>query len=889
MRDQTGFWRKCRALFRQLRRAMIFTALVLACAVLWLNKIGLPDFLKRPLVETLRARGVELEYARLRLSFTRGLVADNVHIGRARMTNSPALSLKQIQLRLNYRALLHRHLQIDGLVLRQGKLIWPLSPTNALVLDHIQTHLWFQSNDKWSLDDFQADFAGVKLSVSGDITHASALRDWKIFHGPTTNTAAARQAGLQKFADTLRQIHLAGEPQLSLTVNGDARDPLSFLVHLTVNAPYVDTPWGLAQGLQFAARLKACPETSSNPDPSCAWWTNAQPYQLEWTAQISQLESEKLNARSVSCSGFWNAPELAVTNLSAKLDGGRLNAGMRLNVGTREFTFTNSSCFDPHAIAALLTEKTRDWLAQFSWTQPPSLQAGGSLILPAWTGRQPDWRGAVQPTVRLAGEFIVTNGTFRGVSTDRAHGHFSYSNLVWRLPDLVVTRPEGALALAGIENDGTRNYHWHVRGVLNPKAIQPFLTMSDAERSLKLFTFTKPLFLDADVRGRLYDYDSIGAAGRMALTNFTIRGETVGSVESTFRYTNRFLEFLQPHLQTGAQTMTADGIAVDFNLWRIYFTNGFSSTADPGIVARAIGPKVGKIMEPYRFGQPCRVSVNGCAPLRGANDADLRFDVDDASLEVLKLKTPRITGKIHWLGQTLILSNVTASFYGGDANGSANFDFRPKEGANFGFTANVKNADLHLLANDLSSPTNHLEGALSGRFVMTSANSKNWRTWNGYGRANLHDGLIWDVPIFGILSPVLNTFTPGLGSSRATDATARFAMTNGVAFSDDLEIRSTMMRLQYSGTVDLQSRVNAHVTAQLLRDTWVVGPLISTALWPVSKLLEYKITGTIQKPANEPVYIPQLIPQFLLMPLHPVRSLEEILSTGADTNAPPVK
>jgi len=168
---------------------------------------------------------------------------------------------------------------------------------------------------------------------------------------------------------------------------------------------------------------------------------------------------------------------------------------------------------------------------------------------------------------------------------------------------------------------------------------------------------------------------------------------------------------------------------------------------------------------------------------------------------------------------------------------------------------------------------------------MTSANSKNWRTWNGYGRANLHDGLIWDVPVFGILSPVLNTVTPGLGSSRATDAAARFAMTNGMAFSDDLEIRSTMMRLQYSGTVDLQSRVNAHVTAQLLRDTWVVGPLVSTALWPVSKLFEYKITGTLEKPASEPVYIPQ----FLLMPLHPIRSLQEMLSIGTDTNAPPVK
>jgi len=883
MRDQTGFWRKCRTLFRQLRRAMIFAALVLACAVLWLDKIGLPDFLKRPLVETLRTRGVELEYARLRLSFTRGLVADNVHIGRARMTNSPVFSLQQIQLRLNYRALLHRRLQIDGLVLHQGKFVWPLSPTNALVLDHIQTYLRFQANDTWSLDNFQADFAGAKLSVSGDIAHASALRDWKIFYGPTTN-AAARQAGLQKFADTLRQIHLAGAPQLSLVVNGDARDPLSFLVRLMASAPYVDTPWGLAQGIQFAARLKARAGTSANSDPSWAWWTNAQPYQLEWIAQVSQLKSEKLNARSVSCSGFWSAPELAVTNLSAKLDGGQLNASMRLNVGTREFTFINSSCFDPRAIAALLTEKTQDWLAQFSWTQPPSLQAGGSLILPAWTGHQPDWRSEVQPTVRLAGEFTVTNGAFRGVTVDSARGHFSYSNLVWRLPDLVVTRPEGALALAGIENDNSRNYHWHVRGVLNPKAIQPLLTTSNAERSLKFFTFTKPLFLDADVRGRLYDYDSIGAAGRMALTNFTVRGETVGSVEGTFRYTNRFLEFFQPQLQTGVQTMTADGIAVDFNSWRIYFTNGFS-TADPGVVARAIGSKAGKIMEPYRFGRPCTVRMNGYAPLRGADDADLQFDVDGAPFEWLKLKTPRITGEIRWLGQTLILSNLTASFYGGNANGSAHFDFRPKEGADFGFTANVRNADLHLLANDLSSPANHLEGVLSGQFVMTSANSKNWRTWNGYGRANLHDGLIWDVPVFGILSPVLNTVTPGLGSSRATDAAARFAMTNGMAFSDDLEIRSTMMRLQYSGTVDLQSRVNAHVTAQLLRDTWVVGPLVSTALWPVSKLFEYKITGTLEKPASEPVYIPQ----FLLMPLHPIRSLQEMLSIGTDTNAPPVK
>jgi hypothetical protein len=159
-----------------------------------------------------------------------------------------------------------------------------------------------------------------------------------------------------------------------------------------------------------------------------------------------------------------------------------------------------------------------------------------------------------------------------------------------------------------------------------------------------------------------------------------------------------------------------------------------------------------------------------------------------------------------------------------------------------------------------------------------------WRTWDGSGHANLRDGLLWDIPIFGILSPVLNTFLPGLGNSRATDASAKFSITNGVIYTDSLEIRSLMMRLEYTGTVDLRQNVHARVTAQLLRDTWVVGPLVSTVLWPVSKLFEYRVTGTLKNPKSEPIYVPK----FLLFPLHPIRTLEEIFPGGeSETNPPP--
>ena len=505
--------------------------------------------------------------------------------------------------------------------------------------------------------------------------------------------------------------------QLAANLTAPADAPSRFDVSLDVNAPVVRTPWGGARDVQLAASLTTS-RRAHNFDSTWAWWTNLQPYRLAWTMRLTQLQSEKLNADPVVCGGLWQAPELAVTNLSAALGGGQLDAQARLNVATREFTFTNSSCFDVHAVAALLTEKTRERLAEFSWTQPPSLRAGGSLILPAWTNRQRDWRGEVQPTIRLDGELAFTNGTAFGAKIDSACTHFHYSNLVWRLPDLAIAQAKTRLELAGGEDDATKNYHWHIRGAFDPETLRPFLTASNAARGLSHFTFTEPATLDLDVRGRLYDYDSIDAAGRVALTNFTIRGQAADSVVSGFQYSNRVVEFFSPRLWRagGTQTMTADRITLDFNAQRIWFVNGFS-TADPEAVARAIGPKTGRTLEPYQFLEPPTVRVNGCAPLRGTDGADLSFDIiKGAPFQWLKLKTPYVTGTVHWQGQTLILTNVAAGFYGGSGKGSANFDFRaPHEGADYQFAVNVTNVNLHLLAADLLSSTNHLEGTLNGQ------------------------------------------------------------------------------------------------------------------------------------------------------------------------------
>ena len=78
---QSGFWRKCRVCIRWFRRAALVAAVALFCAFVWFDRVGVPDFLQRRLVETLRERGVELEFSRLRFNLVHGLIADNIRVG----------------------------------------------------------------------------------------------------------------------------------------------------------------------------------------------------------------------------------------------------------------------------------------------------------------------------------------------------------------------------------------------------------------------------------------------------------------------------------------------------------------------------------------------------------------------------------------------------------------------------------------------------------------------------------------------------------------------------------------------------------------------------------------------------------------------------------------
>ncbi len=97
-------------------------------------------------------------------------------------------------------------------------------------------------------------------------------------------------------------------------------------------------------------------------------------------------------------------------------------------------------------------------------------------------------------------------------------------------------------------------------------------------------------------------------------------------------------------------------------------------------------------------------------------------------------------------------------------------------------------------------------------------------------------------------------------------------MTNGVVSTSKLEIHTTIMRLDYHGSVDLLGNLDADVSAELFRDVPAVGGLLSTVSWPAAKIFESKVTGTVKNPQSKPIFIPRI----LLYMLHPIHTLEDL-------------
>ena len=261
-------WTRVRVWFRRCRIAVLLFLFLLVCIGAYLNHVGLPGFIKKPLLKNLHQRGIDLQFSRLRLRWYRGIVADNVRLLGVESPVLPICTAQTADVQLDYAALLRRKVEVTGFTLRKGRLAWELAPTNepprTLVVSNITAALRFLPGNEWQLNQFTAEVAGARFEASGRIANGAALRDWPIFQGRTKSPPEVALARLRSLQAALGQIQLGSPLVFRASLSGDAQHPETFSGNVTCEGVSTITPWGELNNASLRAVLKAAGSDSTH-------------------------------------------------------------------------------------------------------------------------------------------------------------------------------------------------------------------------------------------------------------------------------------------------------------------------------------------------------------------------------------------------------------------------------------------------------------------------------------------------------------------------------------------------------------------------------------------------------------------------------------------------
>jgi hypothetical protein len=152
------------------------------------------------------------------------------------------------------------------------------------------------------------------------------------------------------------------------------------------------------------------------------------------------------------------------------------------------------------------------------------------------------------------------------------------------------------------------------------------------------------------------------------------------------------------------------------------------------------------------------------------------------------------------------------------------------------------------------------EGRLSGTADLTGfVGVGQGHTATGRGTIHIEDGRLLEIPIFGGFSRHLARIIPGVAFTSQSDFHSVFRIARGRAVTEQAELQGALLTMQARGAYGFDRSLDFVVEAKLLRKG-LVAEVVRLLTLPVTKLLEYDLTGTL----SAPQWIPRNMPKELL-------------------------
>jgi len=396
----------------------------------------------------------------------------------------------------------------------------------------------------------------------------------------------------------------------------------------------------------------------------------------------------------------------------------------------------------------------------------------------------------------------------------------------------------------------TGRFEAQVEGSFNPLILRPVMT-PNMRNIAAWFEIHEPLTGSVTLGGMVGN-PAIYCFGPVVATNIAIRGVPIQSLDGALNITNEVMHI------TGATLTRPEGMARGEA--HLAFSNqtlrlDVDSGLAPRATTRMLGPEVEAFMEPFQLNGPARIQASGLLDYANFSLNQLQGHVQAERFGYTQWEADTAMFDIEVAGRRIRITNATATAYGGTVSGHG--VVYPVGGdRDWRYEADLAAANVRLndfLTASFERPMGELRGTFNGTGRLGGyVGPGTGPTVAGTGDVDIREGLLFQTKLFSGLSTILSKVFPDFHLFAQTDARGSYAIRNSRVYSRDIMLEGSLFSAKGSGHTTFQGDLNYRVEVQALRGG-PVAALVRLATRPVTRLLEFRLTGTFDDPKWRPV------------------------------------
>lgn len=761
-------------------RLLIGTAIgalaIAAAAILAFRVWGIPDPWQKRLLEELDRRGVHIDYGKLYFD-TGGRLIIRDAVWKSALSNADTtVRAARIRCGIAWWSWWRRQPFLHSIDLQGGRVETRLDDSTAATLRDLRCSASL-GVDEFILESMSARILNVSIEGSGRIP-------W----------------------DAFRRTRAPGIPSKPLDLSGLA------------------PAWRRAEEISAEIRSPRPPKLTATFKGS----DDIGQFFAEVRILFPPLTYRGISVREARGSATFQSDVARIPRLEIHLDpGASITLACRADLQQKQGSAVIEVSGDPSWALPLLPESAKKTVSSLRFDAPPSTRCEVRA----------SWDGTPSATALLDADW--RNLEFAGRRIHRIQIPAAFQGGKIFVPEATLITGDESVVVRFLRDAPSGEARGSVTGTLDPAIIGPLLPPA-AQPFFSSCQFSEGVTMDIRATLPTGDPKGLRLDGSIDIKNAHYKGVPLRRVAANVEMEGRKLGLRDIVLAKpeGEGTCAAMDYDLDTRLLDIRDAGGALHVQE---TAHLFGGNFEKYCKPYRFASPPRFDLDGLIDLGGG--ALSRFDLSvrgsDLLYPFLGVDVPArsVRAKVRFDGMRMRMASLDADVFGGGLGMSGGFDFTGRE-ARFDLDFDVRAVAFDRVMRTFFQ-VEDVSGSLSGKVSLRGTVDR-LGTLNGSGRADIRNGNILKIPVFGGLSALMSVFIPNLGYAKAENAGCDFVVEDGVVKWKDLALRSTTFAMICNGdysivrdNLDADARVNMR------------GP-VGLMLFPVSKLFEYHGTGPLK-------------------------------------------